>query len=809
MSVLQRWLTLVAGATLLASYAPDLAAQRPDLSAIPTDPRLLQRGMSNEDVLAQLRASGLTRQQVRAELIRRGFDGSLADPYFDVLEREGGGRGSSAMMSALAGAGLTAGSGGLDDMDLLGGGGIPDLEALFLLTEEDRLAPGELPVFGMSFFRRVGVMDTPAYGPVEPDYRLGPGDEVTIILTGAVQDAYALRITREGTLVVPDLGELTVNGLTLDALERMLRIRVDDVYAADLTRVSVSLGRVRGIQVFVVGDVARPGPYPVSGLATVVGALYRAGGPSRTGSFREIEVRRGGTVVHRVDLYEYLLHGNSQVDARLQNGDVVFVPPATRRIRLDGAVRRPALYELRDGDGLRGALQFAGGPTAEAAMRRVKIERIVPPWEQTSGIDRVVIDVDGTRLLATQEPDIALQDGDRIFIDSVGDAQRNMVVLAGEVRRPGAYGWTAGTSLADVLERAAGMTEVAYAARAHIFRLDPATGERRLLSATLENGGAAGVMLQDRDSVVIYNRNDLMEEHFVTVGGQVRQPGRYRLYEGATVNDIILAAGGFADGAHRAEAYVARPNQAAGGMDAIAATYRIPLVRDTAGGLPNGAMAADDFSLRHGDRVEVRRAPGFEVPRTVVVDGEVLLPGAYVLETRADRVSAVLGAVGGFTDEAWPDGMHVIRNGQPLAVDVTGALSAAGSAADVVLQDGDTLRVPRFDPTILVVGAVMHDSVRVMYRPGMSLHDAIHEAGGFARGADRGRVTVANRNGVRETVQTRRLLPDYHPRPTPGSVVFVPERVPGVSDGINWTTFMSQVIAAAGAAATLLIALNQ
>lgn len=807
MSVLQRWPIAAFTAIVLAASAasaPDVRAQQPDLSSIPTDPRLIQRGLTNEDVLEQLRASGMTRQQVRAELIRRGFDGSLADPYFDVLEREGGGRGSAGMMSALADAGLTA-RGDSANPDPTG---MPDLESLFTLTEEDRLEPGELPVFGMSFFRRSGALDTPVFGPVDPDYRLGPGDEVTIILTGAVQDAYALRTTRDGTLVVPDIGEVAVNGLTVDGLERVLRARVDEVYSAGLTQVTATLGRVRGMQVFVVGDVAQPGPHQVSGLATVVGALYRAGGPSSTGSFRRIEVRRNDSVTGRVDLYEYLLHGNSAVDLRLRNGDVVFVPPVSLRVRVDGAIRRPALYELQDGDGLRDALRFAGGPTAEAALRRVKIERIVPPWEQVDGVERVVLDVDGARLLGGDGPDIPLRDGDRVFIERVSDTPRNTVTLTGEVRRPGVYGWSAGTSLADVLARAAGMTEAAYASRAHIFRFDASTGERRLMSAVLEDGGAATVLLQDRDSVVIYNRLALADEEYVTVGGLVRQPGRYRLYDGATVDDVILAAGGFADGAYRVEAYVARPNREAVEGEAIAASYRVPLRRAPSGEPPNGSTS-DTFGLRHGDRVEIRPAPGYERPRTVVVAGEVRLPGAYVLQTRADRVSAVLQQVGGFTDEAWLDGMHVIRGGQPLAVDVTDALRNAGSAADVLLQDGDTLRVPRFDPTVLVVGAVLHDSVRVMYRQGMSLQDVVRDAGGYARDADRGRVTVTHRNGIRETVETRRLLPDVQPRPRPGSIVYVPERVPGVSDGVNWTTIMSQVIAAAGAAATLIIALNQ
>jgi polysaccharide biosynthesis/export protein len=812
MNPYRRWLTLAACAAGLALVPAEVAAQRPDTSALRMDPRLRQSGLDTGDVIERLRASGMTRQQARAELQRRGFDPSLADPYFDIMEREPDGRRRDSFIDALTGAGLARDTGRVARQDTarLSAWQDPadfDIEALFGLSELDRRRPDELQVFGMSFFRRmIGGMDEPAFGPVAANYRLGAGDEVNVILTGAVQDVYPLRVSREGTLVVPDIGQLAVTGLTLGALEDLLRARFAGVHASGLTRVSVSLGQVRSIQVFVIGDVERPGPYQVSGLGTVLTALYRAGGPSATGTFREIELRRGNELVRRLDLYDYLLHGNSGADVRLQHGDVLFVPPVTRRIRLEGAVRRPAIYELLEGDGLRDAIRFAGGPEAEASLRRVQIDRIVPPAERAPGVERVLVDVDVLRLLASGEPDMPLQDGDAVHVFSVSDERRNAVTVVGEVRRPGAYAWQPGTTLGDVLERASGVTEAAYTERAHVFRLDAATGARRLVSAPLDGDPLHAVLLQDRDSVVVYSRERLRTDEYVAIGGHVKRPGRYLLPEGATVNDMILAAGGFTESALRHEAYVARPNLTGTRTESTAERFHVPLAAggDGASGMPPAwAPGEGEFVLRHGDIVEVRRAPGYEPPGSVVVAGEVALPGRYVLETRTESVTALLVAAGGFTVDARPEGLHVVRGATTLTARDGAALR------DVTLQDGDTVRIPRFDPTILVTGAVVHDSTRVVYRADMNVHDVIREAGGFTRTADRSRLTVTHQNGERGTVRTLPLLRDRQPEPQPGSTVHVPERPPGTRDGPNWGTLLSQLIGAAGAVATLIIALNQ
>ena len=817
----QRMLILLA--CLLGALAPARAgAQSRDTAAlrVQLEERLQREGLTPAEALERVRALGLSREQIRLELVRRGYDPELADAYYDLLETSGGGSAARRDFTrSLEAAGLASPAGQAAGRASLDPSALEEeddglLDALLGGAPAESLAPGELPVFGRSFFSFAGGrVDSPAFGPVDASYQLGPGDEVNVVLTGAVQDVYRLRVGRDGTLVVPEAGEVGVAGLTLGGLEDVLRRRFADVYAGvgtsagAQTRVSVSLGRARALQVYVIGDVERPGAYQVSAVGTVLSALYRAGGPSRTGSFREIEVRRGPAVMRRFDLYEYLLRGNSAIDQRLEQGDVVFVPPVTRRVKVTGAVKRPAVYEVLPGDSLRTAIAFAGGPEAEAALRSVQIERILPPLERVGGADRVLLDVDVLQLLATREEDVALADGDEIRVFAVPAERRNVVTVVGEVRRPGSYGWAPGATLRQVVERASGPTEAAYTGRAHVFRLDPATGGRRLVAGSLAVE-APELALEDRDSVVIYSRDDLRTESYVTVGGEVKRPGRYVLAEGATVADVILAAGGFAEGAYRREAYVARPTLGDVRTDSTARAFRVGLDSAGVGAGVAADVAGAGFELRHGDRVEIRQAPGYEPAATVVVTGEVALPGAYVLQTREDRLTTVLAAAGGFTDEAFERGVQVVRQGDVVPTDLPGALQRPESAANLVLQPGDSIHVPRREATVLVTGAVAQRT-RVLYRPDMSLQDYIREAGGFTRAADKNKTSVVYLNGERRTVRAKLLLPDSHPRPEPGSTVVVPEKPAGVRDGINWSSLLTQVIAAAGATATLLIALDQ
>ncbi|HZD05210.1 MAG TPA: SLBB domain-containing protein, partial [Longimicrobiales bacterium] len=452
---------LVLGA--LAAFAGGVSAQTAAQEVIRE--RTGQQ-LTQEQILQRLQRSGLTRSQVRNRLTQMGLDPTLADPYFDRLEARGAGaelpEPRSEFIQALVRMGLLEPGTpvGLSPDSVTPGSlnvlrdsvTVPVDTALGL--RPDSMAPwSDLPIFGKTVFaRRTSQFQPLLTGPVPPDYRLGPGDELSLVLTGDVELAYTLPVSREGTVVIPDVGQVVVNGLTLGDLEDRLYDRLGQVYSGvrrgpnATTRFQASLGRLRLNEVFVIGEVEYPGAYQVSSLATVLGALYQAGGPTPEGSFRSVRVRRGGEVVADIDLYEYLLAADTRSDIRLEQGDVVFVPLAGPRVSVRGAVPRSAVFELSASETLADLMGFVGGAEPEADLTRIRIYRILAPEERTEGRQRVLLDVDLPEILASDDV-VPLNAGDAVLVPQIGTEQKDLVTIAGSVYRPGPFGLESGMTV--------------------------------------------------------------------------------------------------------------------------------------------------------------------------------------------------------------------------------------------------------------------------------------------------------------------------------------------------------------------------
>jgi len=634
-------------------------------------------------------------------LVASGYPSTYLDAY---LTPAAAGQGS-----------LTPGADQLAAMEALG---LPAFGAPVLPTDTGLLLRGLRPtsrVFGVDAFRRSTTQILPLLsGPVPPDYHLGAGDQLVLILTGEVEQTYPLVVTREGFVLIPQLGQVYVANLTLDQLRQTLYDRLSKVYsgvrrsAGARTKFDVAVANVRVNQVYVVGEVSQPGTYQISALGTVMTALYAAGGPTERGNPRQIEVRRSGKVVATVDLYDYLLHGETQNDVRLETGDVVFVPVYTNRIQIVGAVPRPALYDLLPNQTLADAIKSAGGFRPDAALRRVSILRILPDAARGPGpTPRAMIDV--------------------------------QLTPAG----PGAD-----SSLHGVLVPA--------------------------------------VPLMAGDSIVVDSLPGLGDSYYVAIVGMVNKSGAYPWRPGITLRDLLLLARGPRVGADLKEAEIARlPADRTGGQ--LATTIRVPLdstylfERDSSGrylgppGITVPASGAAEVALQPYDNVLILKQPDFELQRTVTLSGEIRYPGTYSLKSKSDRLLNLLQRAGGLTTHAYPEGVRFYRYANRVGridVNLTEALKDSTSRYNVILQGGDSIDIPEFEPSVRISGAV-NSPGSVVWQKGMSLGDFISAAGGFAQHADKGNVSVRYANGRVET-EHHHVLWTSSPTPGPGSDVFVP-----------------------------------
>jgi polysaccharide export outer membrane protein len=779
--------------------------------------RRLGRTVTNQEIVERLRQSGMTQSQARSRLQQMGYDPAIADAYFARLSATDTmtGVASRDFVRALADIGLmeTEAAALPDTINLQGRrmGGRPESGP-----------PDPNQVFGRNLFARESNEFVPSIaGPVDPGYQLGPGDELQLILTGDVEAAYPLRVSREGVIVIPDVGQIPVAGMTLGQLENLLYDRLGRVYSGvrrgqgATTQFQIGLGRLRNILVYVAGDVEVPSAYNLSAASTVFHALYQAGGPNETGSFRRIEVRRGGDVIRTVDLYDYLLRGDSRNDIRLQHNDIIFIPPAARQVRIQGEVRRPGTYELREDDDLRDLLSFAAGVQPGAILRNVQIDRILPPAQRSPGVDRTIVDVPLEEIMRTGGTPIPLQDGDQVQVSAVSDEVRNRLSVTGSVHRPGLYEWRKGMTLRQLLDRAEGVSENALLGRAHIFRLNVEDGTRRLHRFSLVD--TATFMLADRDSIVIYDRAELAAVDSVTVDGLVRQPGRYALAAGMGIKDLILTAGGLEPGAYLLAVEVARRQTSLTRNDSLATVYRLPLSSVSSPDGANGARSvndmlswapgADEFELLRDDHIIVRRMPGDEELQPVRITGEVQFPGTYVLQNRQERVSSLMIRSGGLASDAHAEGIQVWRKGSLMGIDVSRAIADPGSRFNVALEAGDSIHVPRYDPTVLVQGAVGFEQ-RVLFVPGKPLMYYIDQAGGFAENADRDRLSIAYANGERDTRRTS-VFYRRDPEVRPGAAIFVPAESAEQRSNVNWDGVLTRTLSILTAVATLVLTYNQ
>jgi polysaccharide biosynthesis/export protein len=832
----------LAAASALLVLATSVAAQVPELpNAQSLPPEMVQQMLQQRPDLAnQLRdrlgTSGLSQDQIRERLRASGYPENMLDSYL-------GGAGAA---GAAAGGGVSGST--LDAMRALGA--LSPKEADSLKAMQDSLfaladsienglifrrdtvnmANRPLRIFGLDVFRRRGREFQPSLGgPVDPSYVLGPGDVMVLILTGDVETVQSLTVTREGFVIIPQVGQLYVANQTMGQVEEQLYARLGRVYSGvrkgpnARTRFQLSLSKLRTIQVYVTGEVQRPGAFQVSAGGSALAALYAAGGPSDRGSLRRVEVKRGAKSVGSLDLYDYLLRGENTSPVALASGDVLFVPPHGARVKVTGEVLRPAIYELLPGETLRDLVADAGGFTEEALTTRLQIHRVLPPGARGEpGRDRVVVDVSSEGMKSGVVPPYAVEPGDSVVVFPVGDRTRAVVRVKGSVWTAGAIGFTPGMKLSEALRLAGGPKPDSYLGQVLVSRLRSDSTRFQLRSTLADSTGRPtdDLLLQDDDEITVFSRSDFRGERFIVVTGAVRKPGRLPYREGMTLRDALLEANGLRVDAFLKEAEVARlPADRSAGQ--VATTLRVPLdstyIFDRAPdgaylgppGLPAPATGAKEFILEAYDNVLVLAQPQWELQRLVSISGQVNFPGHYALASRTERLTDLIARAGGLTSEAYPTGVELYRSQKDqgrIGVDLPRALADAAYHDNLILIGGDSVHIPEYNPVVQVRGAV-NAPVAVTWVKGKDVDFYVQAAGGYTERADKGRAFVTQPSGKLESVSRRFLLPDGKPQPLAGGVIQVPERSPRTGPGT--LAVVGSIATILTAFATVLIAAKQ
>lgn len=537
---------------------------------------------------------------------------------------------------------------------------------------------GGLKPFGYDLFRGNPTTFAPVTEiPIPSGYTLGPGDVLRVQLWGKENQSLELPISRDGTVSFPQSGPMSVAGLSFNEASQQIRKQVSEQYIG--VQASVSLGELRSMRVFVLGEARNPGSYSVSSLSTITNALYVSGGIEQTGSLRNVQHKREGKLVGTLDLYDLLLKGDSSNDNRLQPGDVIFIPSVGKRAGIKGEVYRPALYELRGENTLADLVRMAGGLTPQAYPQRINIERT------NEDFLRIIAEADYT---ARRGQNARIQSGDTVSIPSISDITGQYVEISGAATRTGRFAWMPGMRVSSVIKNLnADLTPVADKRYAAIVRTDEKTDAISVLNVRLRKaiqnpGSGFDIPLEERDQLLVFSDAGKVEggekgreftreslfapvlrrlksqatpsspEKTIRITGPVRYPGEYPMPASRQLSDAIFVAGGLRDSAFLYNAEVARYTTDENG---IGKTNILNV------NLADAMAANGNLALQSRDRILIKSIPEFAKTSTIELQGEVRYPGEYTFRD-GETLKQVIERAGGLTDNAFPTGAIFTRD---------------------------------------------------------------------------------------------------------------------------------------------------
>lgn len=660
-------------------------------------------------------------------------------------------------------------------------------------------------VFGRNIFNNeLLTFESSSNVPTPSDYILGAGDVVIIDIWGASQDLIESEISPDGKIVVDGVGPLHLAGKNVKEANAYLNEVLGKRY--NESSISLSVGTTRSIVVQVLGEVVAPGSYTMSALSTAFNALYAAGGISDIGTLRSINVFRNGKTVAVIDVYDYIFNGKVDGNIRLQDNDVISVGAYDAIVNIQGKIKRPMLYEMKNNETLASLVKFSGGFAGDAYSEKLRVVR-------KSGREYSLFTVDRKNMGA-----FAMCDGDSIYVDSVIPRFSNMVEVSGAVFFPGQYQYGEDiNSVSELLSAAGGLREDAFLNRAvlHHRNADNTIEAKSIDVKGIVNGTTADVVLRNNDILFIPSNSDMAGDLVVKVNGEVNFPGEYKFAENTTIEDIILQAGGLTRTASMAKIDVFRQiidPSAMEDSDSLVETYSFK-IKD--GFVVDGESG---FVLKPFDEINIRRSPMSNKIKNVQISGAVNFDGRYAITSNDFKLSDLVKVAGGFSNSAYVKGAHLSRKftkedleqrdllqtlsnvemyeemidnssdanfvlmdslmktklGEgdlfSIAIDLEKAIENPGSDYDIVLRDGDVVTVPEYTSTVKIRGEVKYPTA-VNWKEGKSLKYYIKHAGGFGNKAKKNGVYVINMNGSVEQISkhSRKAI-------QPGCEIVVPRK---------------------------------
>ncbi|MGK0139106.1 MAG: protein involved in polysaccharide export with SLBB domain [Algoriphagus sp.] len=640
--------------------------------------------------------------------------------------------------------------------------------------------------------------------PTPNNYVLGAGDQLIIDFYGSAELHHEVIVNPDGFINVPRSGLIKVSGMTIEDAKYNIKEHLKKTFSGQANRnLNVSLGNVRSIKVNITGEAITPGTYTMSSLSTVSSALYRSGGPNEIGSFREIKVIRNNKVAAVLDLYDILIKGYSDKDILLRDQDVILIPTYINRIIVAGKTKRVGYFELKNGEVLNDALGYAGGFAPDAYSHRLKIYR-------NNNREKEIYDI-----LNADFKTFKITRGDSIVVDEVLERFTNMVTVEGAVYRPGEYSLSSAKTLKALIESSDGLMTDALIGRLSIVRTndDLTISNISVNYSDILSGKVEDIALAREDLVIVPSMLDLNEEAYVRIRGAINneeaEEGVEIVYvKNFSLQDLVVRVGGFTEAASLSNIEIVRrkKNIAIGNENAITSDIIIvPFNADF-----QISSKSSETMLEPFDEVFVRTSPNYQEQTYVEIQGEIAFPSTYGIQRKEERISDLVRRAGGLTLQAYIPGATIIRTVQLsqveleqkrktlrdlslgeeqvievdeieetreefIDIDLKQILRKPGNVGDLILQDGDVIKIPKLLETIRVQGEVLYPTT-VKYLSGAGFKNYISGAGGFTKKSLRRKSYVLYPNGSVDRTK-KFLVFNIYPKIEPGSEIIIPQRI--------------------------------